>query len=288
MARSLSEIYDELMTEVAGNATLAGLQPNPDNMQTFLNDLTTKSKVAMWRLIIYVVAFGIWVHEMLWDEKMIELEDAAAKAIPGTLRWWYEQCLIWQYGDGLSWIDGKYQYYPVNIDHRIIKYPAPIEVAGTVQLKVAKDDGTGNPIPLTDDEKASFATYADLIEPAGTIVNIISEDADLLHVEYDIYYDSLLLNPDGTLITDPSVKPVENAINIHIKNLKFNGYLYLSELDDAIQEATGVADIERNIAEAKYGILPYTAIDVKYNANAGHMKIDPLHPLSGALNYIPA
>jgi len=286
MARTITEIYNAMIAEKETMATLAGLQPDPDTFQTFLDDLTTSSKVAMWRLIFYVVAFALFIHETLWDIKLIELEDAAAKAIPGTERWWYEQCLIFQYGDALSWVEGKYQYVPVDFTARIILSAAAIGVGGAVQLKVAKDNGSGVPTPMTAPEVSSFEAYVDQIKPAGTITTVISETADLLHLAYDIYYDPLLLNPDGSLITDAASFPVEDAINNYIRDLQFNGYLYLSVLDDSIQAATGVKDFERNTAEAKYGVLAYSAIDVKYNANAGHMAIDPVYPLSAALNYI--
>lgn len=288
MARTISEIYNAMIAEKETMATLAGLQPDPDSFQTLLDDLTTASKVAFWRLIFFVVAVALFIHESLWDIKLVELEDAASKAIPGTERWWYEQCLLFQYGDGLSWVDGKYQYVPVNEANQIIKFAAAIGVGGAVQLKVAKDDGTGVPTPLSVGELNSFITYVNQIKPAGTITVEISEPADLLHVEYDIYYDALLLNPDGSLISDPATFPVEVAINNYINNLIYNGYLHLSDLEDAIQAATGVRDFERNTAEAKYGALAYSAIDVKYNANAGYMAIDPVYPLSATLTYIPS
>lgn len=286
MARTVTEIYNDMIAEKETMATLSGLQPDPDSFQTFLDDLTTTSKVAIWRLMFYVVAVAIFIHESLWDIKLVELEDAALRAIPGTERWWYEQCLLFQYGDALSWVDGKYQYVPVDTTAQIIISAAALGVGGALQLKVAKDDGSGFPTALSAAEVSSFEAYVDQIKPAGTITTVISETADLLHIVYDVYYNPLLLNPDGSLISDAGVFPVEDAITNHISNLQFNGYLYLSELEDAIQGAIGVNDFERNTAEAKYGALAYAAIDVKYNANAGYMAIDPIYPLSTTITYI--
>lgn len=288
MARTIAEVYDAMIAEKEGAAELTGLQPNADSFQTLLNDLTTKSKVAIWRLIFYVCALAIVIHEQFFDLFKLFLDDAKAKAIAGTVRWYYDQCLIFQYGDGLSWINGKYQYYPVNVENQIIKRAAVVEVDTQVQIKVAKLDGSDLPTPLSDDELSSFTAYINKIKFAGTNTLIISETADLLKLEYDVYYDPLLLNPDGSLISDAAVFPVEDAINSYIQNLEFNGYLLLSKLDDSIQGATGVSDFERISAQAKYGALAYSDIDVKYNANAGHMAIDPLYPLSTSINYIAA
>ncbi len=286
MARGISVIYNEMIAEKETIVVLAEFEPSPDSFETFLADITTRSKVAIWRLLFYVVAVAIWAHEMLWDIFKAFIDDAALKAIPGTLRWYYEQCLVFQYGDGLSWFGNKYQYVPINLENRIIKRAAAVEIGSQVQLKVAKLDGFGVPTPLTAEEKASFENYINKIKFAGTNTLVISEVADLLKIEFDIFYNPLLLNPDGSLITDTAVYPVEDAINAYIQNLEFNGFLLLSKLEDAIQSATGVNDFERIVAQAKYGALAYTDIDVSYNANAGHMAIDPLFPLSASLNYI--
>lgn len=285
MARTIQEIMDVMIAEKQTMATLNGLQPNPDAYQTFLNDLTTASKVAIWRLIFFVVAVAIWTHEKLWDVFNAQVQDAVLKSFAGTLRWWYEQCLVFQYGDGLSWVNSKYQYYPVNTEHQIIKFAATQEVSGQVQLKVAKSNA-GDPVKLTADEKAAFEAYVNQIKPAGTNTLVISEDADLLTVTYDVYINPLLLNIDGSLIVDPLVFPVEDAINNYIKNLVFNGTFYLTKLDDAMQSAQGVTDISRTVVQAKYGALAYADVVVKYNAFAGHLKIDPAVPLSSTLNYI--
>lgn len=56
MARSPQYWYDYMIAEKQTNSNLNNLVPNPDTNQTLLNDLTTPSKVADWRLWIWVVA----------------------------------------------------------------------------------------------------------------------------------------------------------------------------------------------------------------------------------------
>ena len=67
MARQISEIYNELVLEKQNFTQLNALQPNIDSSQTLLNDLNTSSKVAVWRLIFFVVAVGIWSLENIFD-----------------------------------------------------------------------------------------------------------------------------------------------------------------------------------------------------------------------------
>ena len=53
MARTIGEIYDLLVAEKNNQPTLAALQPAIDDEQTLLSDLTSASKVAIWRLWLY-------------------------------------------------------------------------------------------------------------------------------------------------------------------------------------------------------------------------------------------
>ncbi len=286
MARSINEIYDQMVLEKQNMSTLSGLQPNIDNSQTLLADLTSTSKVAVWRLIFFVVAVAIWVHEVLFDKHAAEIEARANELISGTKEWLRDQCFIFQYGDELEWDGKKYVYVLLDENKRIIKRSAVIEVNGQVRVKVAKLDGSGLPEPLTTSELTAFSAYINKVKFAGTNVAIISYSADLLKIHYEITYDPLVMNDSGALISDPSVKPVEVAINGLIQNLPFNGVLNLTKLTDAIQNATGVIDPILISAEARYGSTPFVPIVKSYEANAGHMQIDPAYPLSTTINYM--
>ncbi len=194
---------------------------------------------------------------------------------------------MFQYGDALHWIDNKYKYLTINIANQIIKRAAVIEAGGQVRIKVAKLDLLGLPAPLSVAEVTAFKAYIGQIKFAGTKISVISREADLLKISFDVTHDPLVVNGSGELIIDPSTKPVEKAINDYIQNLPFNGILNLTSLTDAIQKAEGVIDPVLNSAEGKYGALAYQTIVKNYNADAGHMKIDPAYPLSLTINYLP-
>ncbi len=86
MARTVKEIYNEMVLEKQSMSTLNGLHPGIDNAQTLLTDLTTQSKVTIWRLLFFVTAVGIWIHEKLFDKHKEEIEIRANELITGTAK----------------------------------------------------------------------------------------------------------------------------------------------------------------------------------------------------------
>lgn len=285
MARTIQEIYDAIILEKQNTPMLNALQPSIDDSQTLLNDLTSTSKVAVWRLWAWVMAAAIYLHESLWDIFKKEIEDLAAAAIPGTARWLRDQCYIFQLGYALQWINNKYQYSVIDPAARIVQRAAVVDTGGQVTIKVAKLVGT-TVTPLSTPELNAFDAYINQIKFAGTQTVVISRTADLLRIYMDIYYDPLVLDATGGLLSNPTVKPAEDAINNYISNLPFNGELVLTKLIDAVQQALGVTDPVLQTAEARYGGVPYAFFTVSYLPDAGHMKVDPSFPLFGTLNYI--
>jgi hypothetical protein len=286
MARTIEQIYAALVFEKINQPTLISLQPAIDDEQTLLSDLTTPSRVAVWRLWLFITAVAIYVHETLWDLFKAEVEEIASKAVAGTPRWYQEQCFKFQYGDTLQWIDNKYQYSIIDPTKQIVKRAAVVEVGNQVRIKVAKLSGSAV-VPLTSAELAAFDAYIHQIKFAGTNTATLSRVPDLLKVYFKIYYDPLVLTPTGALITDAGTFPAEAAIQNYIANLPFNGDLVLTNLVDAVQVAVGVVNPILLSAEAKYGALPYATIVEKYNPDAGHMAIDPAFLLSTTITYVP-
>lgn len=287
MARDLTSIYDALAAEKANQQQLAGLQPDVDSSQQLLADLDSPSQVARWRLMLWVVATAIWVHEKLWDVFRAEVDAIVANAHAGTPRWYVAQALAYQHGYALTEIDGIFSYPVDDPAARIVARAAIVESAGMCTLKVAKE-ASGAIVPLDAGELASFSAYIDDIRFAGTIINIITDVPDKLKVSYDVYYDPLVLLPNGALITDPSTFPVEDAINQFIAGLPFDGRLVLTSMTDAVQQAAGVINPVLTNAEAWWGAFAPAPIAVSYGSHAGHMAIDAFSPLSSTITYIPA
>lgn len=271
MNRTIIEIYNEIAAEKAAMAELQGLQPEIDDAQTLLADLTSTSKVAVWRLFAFVVAVAIWTHEKLWDVFKADVDEIVAAAIPGTARWYRNICLLFQYGDSMIYNDYKFQYDPIDVSKQIIKRASATEQGGDVLLKVAKEVNS-LPVKLTNDELDAFRSYIAKIKFAGTWCNVISADADLLNVTIQVYYNASLINASGELLTDTSLKPAEDAINNYLASLPWDGIVKTSALVDAVQAATGVSDVVLIQVFAKANeATEYSAINRTYRTVAGYI-----------------
>jgi hypothetical protein len=286
--RSLNQIYDEIIAEKENLSVLQGLylptEAGVSNTQKLLNDLSSNSKVAIWRLWAWVTAVIIWTHETLWEKfkaEIIAILDGRVNY--GHPKWFRQEVLNYQHGHELIWDGKKYRYAaPLPPEEGIIQQCAVVEAEDeygrlNVTIKVVKAENE----PLEPDEKSAFTAYVRAIKPAGIKTFIKSNVADDLKLSWDIYYDPLVLNADGELITDTSIKPVEVAIDSFLKQLPFNGMLVLTRLVDAVQNAEGVADPVLNSAEAKYGANAYEVINARYLPDAGHLKVEEL-----TINYI--
>lgn len=297
MSRTLKEIYDEIITEKQTFSSLDTLLPNPDTAQTFLNDLTTSSKVAVWRLMFWVVAFVIWGHEQIFEAHTTEINAIAEAMIPGVLKWYVEEAKKFQNGYELEWIDSKYQYADTTsvdaVASKIVTQAAAVESAGDIIIKVAK--GTiGSFSVLSTAELVSFQQYIEKIKFAGTVTTLINESADDLKLAYTIYYDPLVIELDSStpqrakLISDGTYV-VEEAITNHIQGLPFNSKLKIVELTDAIQNAEGVLNVVANEVQARYGAVPYaditTETDQSYLARAGYLAMATNFGLDEYYNY---
>jgi len=274
MARSISEIYDAIIAEKQNQTALNSLQPAIDDSQTLLQDLTSTSKVAIWRLWAWTTAVAINVHENVWDLFRAEVETRAAEVPTGTPLWYYNEILKYQHGDALTWTGTQYVYDPVNPANRIIDVAAVIDAGFQVRIKLAKFNLAGDPEALSAGELSGAQGYINQIKFAGTATSVTSNPADDLKVNYFIKYDPLILQPDGSLISNPAVFPVLDAIQDKVKGLPFKGVLSLMELTDAVQLAAGVLDATLNSAEAKFGALLYTPINKEYLPEAGYMELD--------------
>ena len=79
MARTINAIFSEMLEQK--NSTPA------------LSSLTSSSATAIWRLLFYVVAFAIYVHESLWDEYRKEVNAAIDEMIPHRPKWYRDKTL---------------------------------------------------------------------------------------------------------------------------------------------------------------------------------------------------
>ena len=284
MARTPQQIFDIIITEKETFSSLDELVPNPEASQTFLQDLTSTSKVAIWRLKFWVIAVAIFIHESLFDQHVTEVEDRAKEITPGVTPWYVSEAKDFQLGDEFVFNEDTrvFEYEDTTsaeaIAKQIIEQASARDVNTVVTLKVAKDDGSGGLEKLTASEKTAFEAYLTQFKIAGTKTFVISDDPDLLKLAYTIQFDPLVLKVDGTLIED-ATSPVQEAIDAYIEGLPFDSTFRVQDLTDAIQSARGVVNAVADVVATKFAALTFEdilAVPTQDNLpNAGYYATDP-------------
>jgi len=265
MSRTIKEIHDAMILEKETAAELNSLTPKPDSAQNLLDDLSSPSKVAVWRTFFRIVATSEKFHEDLFDTFADLVEARALEIIPQTDRRLAILAKEFQFGDELIFdpLTGNFIYEDTTssdaLERQIVSQASVNSANRVVTYKVAKDDGGGGLEGLDAAEQTSFATFVDDTIVSGTKVIIISSDADFLKVAYTIQYDPLVLKADGSLIDDGSF-PVQEAIDAYIQGLDFNGAFRVIDLTDAIQDARGVVNAVADVVEARDAVAGYTNI----------------------------
>lgn len=285
MARELSTIYNEIIAEKETLSTLKSqLTPFPDNFSNLLSSISSGSKVAVWRLWVWITAYAIWMFEKIQDTFKAEITDLISSTRFGTLPWYQEIAFSFQYGDSLVYSNYIFAYAAVDASKQIIKRAAATSNGGEIRLKVAKLTGT-SPVKLSSAELLAFNAYITDLKPPGETVLVISTDADLLKLQAEIIYDPQVIKSDGSKISDGSF-PVEDAINDYLNDIPWDGVFNMRKWQDAIQAVEGVVDVIPGGCYGKtYAAATYSTIVNNYFSVAGYMIIDPANPLSATLTY---
>lgn len=274
MARTMDTIIASLIAKKEAEENLVGL--------------TSTSKVSIWRLQLYVVAFAVWSLEILFDGHKAEVSDIILQLKPHTATWYRNKALAFQYGFDLYpdtdvfVNEGK---TPEQIEaSKIIKYAAVTEATNESRLilKVATENGDGVLSPISIPQTESFEPYIDEIRDAGLKVTVINYLPDILKLKIAIYYDPLVLSSEGIAITgsNSGKKPVEIALQEFMRELPFNGELVLSALVDKLQKTEGVSIPNLVSAASKWindggtGYGNFENITVKQIPVAGYFQIE--------------
>ncbi len=235
MARSINDIYNNIIAAKNADTTLTSLQ--------------SVSATALFKLWAYLFALASFTLETLFDQHKSEVETDLENLIPGTIRWYFNQCLLWQYGYNLNWVNNKFQYSVLDLTKQLIKFVSVSEQFGQLIIKVSKESG-GIPVKLSTGELSSFIAYINSIKFAGTNISVISYDPDFILFDANIIYDPLVMNNDGTLISDGST-PIITALNVYLQGITYGGVFNKTKCIDALQNVTGVVDIWFNNVQAK-------------------------------------
>jgi hypothetical protein len=280
MSRTLNEIQEIILQRKAVTPSLSALEVLTESEQNTLANLTSTSKVAIWRLWVYICAFGIWTAEQVFDLFKVEIEELILLNKIGSKTWYRKKMLEFQFGFSLTEM-GIYDNTGVLqadiLASLIIKQSAIEEIDGRLKIKVATEDANKDLAPLSAVQLIAFKNYAEVIKSAGTRLIIISRVPDDFKVNYTIYYDPLVLDVYGARLDGTENEPVQNAVRLFLRNLEFNGEMILTKLTDYLQTIEGVEEPVLVSASAKYGLFPYASVDEFYISDAGYMKLDELN-----------
>lgn len=256
---------------VAQGVSLATDANLPDVVAMFGNT----SKVAIWKILFYAVAFCINALEAIYDLFRIEIDNDIALLKPGSARWYAHMATIFEYGFNLVPETDYYDNTGLTEDQvtasQIVNYAAVVEQQRGIRVKAATL--VGDLAALSSPQLAAFSEYMEEIKYAGIKLLITSGVADDLKSTLRIYYNPLVLDGTGARIDGTDPTPVQTAFKTYLKNLPFNGLFVPQLMVDQLQAVEGVVIVKDDQWQARYGALDFTGIDVEYNPDAGYLRI---------------
>lgn len=211
------------------------------------------STVSIENILFGIIASAAYMLEILFDHFTESVEQKIVAAIPATLAWYHKICLDYQHGDELILDEATQQYvYPeVDQSKRKIKHAAVRDKGSYVYILVSGADAEGLPAALPGDIITPFESYLKARKPAGVQLEVHTYNPDDILIELKIQYDPLVISPSGSLISDTSRYPVEEAIESYLRGIDYGGIFNKTRLVDAVQRADGVLDLELVVVSAK-------------------------------------
>ncbi|MDJ0363561.1 hypothetical protein QMK33_00235 [Hymenobacter sp. H14-R3] len=283
MARTIPVIKQSILDAIAASPILGGL-------------LISTSAVSVFGLLAYVVAFAINVLETIFDRHMADVDAKLAAPQEGTTEWYAKIVKLFQQGDQLV-VDDDGIHYPAGSSGLLLVTQATAkenDTTGRLFLKVATDDATapGGLRSLTAAELVQVRGYITRRKYPGTKLELVSREADALKLGANIYYDPLVELNDTNSATGlvPGLRSrVASAITSYLRNLKFDGQVVVSKLEDAIQAVVGVEDLEFLSISARNGLAAPKVFTRAYETEAGYVIIDTAAgaTLADTLNFVP-
>lgn len=248
MARSIKEIKKSMTDQFMSDATIRRVYRLSGS--TGFED--TFSSVSIESIIFYIVASAIYLVEVLFETFAKEVNDALESSVLATIPWYHRMCLEFQYGDDLVYDETtcRYGYQTIDDSKRVVRYASCSERGNGIVILVAGDDGNGNPVALQNDVLEVFKQYMNSVKPAGILLDVYTFNPDNLYLSITVQYNQLVLSRDGSLINDPAVFPVENAIRSYLQGIVYGGTFNKTKLVDAVQMAEGVVDVTVDSAYA--------------------------------------
>ena len=241
MARTIKQIKKSMTDQFMADPVLRekyGLAANDTFDGSF-------SAVSFESILFGIVAAAIYTLEAIFDAFRREIDTKIAESVVASIPWYHKICVEYQHGDNLVFNEAtsEYVYELIDDSKKLVKFAACRDRGGGVYILVAKEGADGYPEALSNDVLTAFREYVNRRKPAGVITDVYSYNPDDIILSIRVQYNPILLNSDGSLITDPSVFPVEDAVNNYLASILYGGTFNRNKLIDAVQSVEGVQDL---------------------------------------------
>lgn len=259
MARSITEIKKGMTEQFMANPVIRekyGLKED----DTFDSAFST---VSIENILFGIFASAAYILEGLFDTFAASVDKKVAAAVPATIPWYRRICLEYQHGDKLVLNEAtqQYGYEEVDLSKRLVKFAAVRDQGAYVDILVSGEGEDNMPVALPNDILVPFEQYLRAHKPAGIQMEINSYNPDDIRIYMSIQYDRLIMNDDGTLISNNGQHPVEDAIKSYLRSIEYGGVFNKTKLIDVVQKAEGVQDLILSSVSAKpSGDAPYTEV----------------------------
>lgn len=231
--RTIQEIKKQMTDEILANEGLVrAMDLDPE-----LEWDKQVSSVSVINLMVYVVAVAQYATEWLFEQFKQDVEKRIDAALPGTISWYWNKVMSFQYGVDLN----EYGNYDlVDPNKRIISHCSILEVYNGILVKVNK----GVEFDVLDEkEKTALEAYLSRIKFAGTAVSVYSYQPDDLDLGIRIWRNPLVLNSDGSAVSGDGTNLIEEAIDRYLNGIVYGGNFNKTRLIDAIQSVDGIEDV---------------------------------------------
>ena len=229
MARSINKIYNEIISE--------------RNKRLELSEFNSDSKMSIMNGIAWCVAAVIFSFESLLDVFMVDIAKVIENRVNGTPIYYINAVKKYQKGDELLVReDGlAFGYAEVDNSKQIVTQASYIESTSDVNidnkliLKVATGK-VGKLEAIDSEEMVLIQSYINKIKFAGTRIEVISREGDILIPRVSVYYD-------GAALESKVYDYIEEQLNLYMQKIPFDSAVYVSDIIAAIRKAQHVKDV---------------------------------------------
>jgi hypothetical protein len=269
MARTIQNIQDEMYASISGT-----------ELSTLL---TSSSKVAIWRLWVWIFSYAIWVHEQIVTKN-------AENSRPQNQANFREAILEYHDGLDLVWKDGQFQYDLTSVSdaeaRKIIDRCAVLESDdGELVVKIATDNA-GVLEPLTAPQEVRVMAFIKKKKVPGIRIRLVNETADLIKATLTVYVNPLLIDiVTGKLLSATGdVYPVKDGIKNYLANLEFDGAFVKDFFRATLKAEQGIELVVIDAMQTKFQAYPFFDFGEWRTPEAGYFKINDADL---TINYLP-